>query len=62
MGPVVKPRVPVSPEAKAEFLRRATELGALVSMAIDAAPEGTTVDVWAIVPTDGQRDVVDRHA
>lgn len=54
-------RVPVSPKERVEFLRRATELGAVVSMAIDTAPPGATVDVRAIVRAAGQPDVVDRH-
>lgn len=42
---------PRDPADKADRLRRATELGVVISLAIDAAPLGTEVDVRAIMRT-----------
>ncbi|NDK90403.1 hypothetical protein GYA93_12560 [Gordonia desulfuricans] len=39
------------PAGKADRLKKATELGVVISLAIDAAPPGTEVDIRAIMRT-----------
>ncbi len=53
---------PRDPADKADRLKKATELGVVISLAIDAAPPGTEVDVRAIMrtaPTESGHDDCD---
>ncbi|MCZ0914100.1 hypothetical protein O0V02_17010 [Gordonia amicalis] len=50
---------PRDPADKADRLKKASALGAVISLAIDAAPPGTEVDVRAIMrtaPTESGHD------
>lgn len=50
---------PRNPADKADRLKKATELGVVISLAIDAAPPGTEIDIRAIMRTAPTEDAHD---